>query len=975
MKTTMPPESAPPAPSPFSVVGIGASAGGLEALSALLRSLTVENVAFVVVQHLAPHQPSMLTELLGRASALPVVTVDDGASVLPGRVYVIPPDADLSIRSGNLHLAPPIKSDDRVHLPIDSFFASLAEDRGPSAIGVVLSGTGTDGTHGLAAIKAAGGITFVQDPASAKFDGMPRNALESGAADFCLSPEAIAAEIALVTQHPVAQGPASAEPPEEHMGPLRALIQDAFGIDVGHYNPNMIGRRLRRRMAIRRIERVDDYLRLCQTEPKELAALHRDLLISVTSFFRDREPFEVLAARVLPRVVAGKKDGDSIRIWVPGCASGEEPYSIAICLLEQLEASHRDVKVQIFGTDVDDEGLQQAQRGIYPARIAADVSPERLRRFFVRIDDDRYQVSRRLRDTIVFSSHDLCQDAPFSRLDLVSCRNLLIYLKLGVQRNILRSFHRALLPEGFLMLGVAETVGESAELFSAVDRKNKIYSSGYTPRVAPIDRGARVPAATQRPQAPRLRARRPTISIGQLADHKILDQYAPPGVVVDRNLEILHFRGRAAPYLEQPSGAVTHNLLRLLRPELHAPVEKTIEQALASNEVAAVEAQVTDEQHDLRPIHIVVQPIEEPETKAHCLLIVFQEPSPVRQPAPPAAPMSPDVRVRQLEHELALTKEYLQTTIEEVERANEDLTAGQEELQSANEELQGTNEELETSREELQSTNEELITLNEELQNRMRDLGVVNDDLTNVLLGVDRPVIIVDVDLRIRRFTHGAERVVKLAPADVGRPVSRVDSFLGDTGIEKLISEAIAGFSTVEREIQCADHRWYLVRIVPHKTADQTIGGAVITLIDIEVPKRRAELTRAVDEYAAELLGAVQHPLLILNGDLAVIWANEPYYQRFGVLREEIVGARLASVGNGRWANPLLETALAKTIASGAPFRDLQIDVPVVADRRRFVRVGGSRIRGVANETVLILLSIEGAETPTALFPARDGPR
>jgi two-component system CheB/CheR fusion protein len=352
----------------------------------------------------------------------------------------------LSIRNGSLHLAPPIKSDDRVHLPIGSFFASLAEDRGPSAIGVVLSGTGTDGTHGLAAIKAAGGITFVQDPASAKFDGMPRNALESGAADFCLSPEAIAAEIALVTQHPVAQGPASAEPPEEHMGPLRALIQGAFGIDVGHYNPNMIGRRLRRRMAIRRIERVDDYLRLCQTEPKELAALHRDLLISVTSFFRDREPFEVPAARVLPRIVAGKKDGDSIRIWVPGCASGEEPYSIAICLLEQLEASHRDVKVQIFGTDVDDEGLQQAQRGIYPARIAADVSPERLRRFFVRIDDARYQVSRRLRDTTVFSSHDLCQDAPFSRLDLVSCRNLLIYLKVGVQRNILRSFHRALLP-------------------------------------------------------------------------------------------------------------------------------------------------------------------------------------------------------------------------------------------------------------------------------------------------------------------------------------------------------------------------------------------------------------------------------------------------------------------------------------------------------------------------------------------------
>ena len=481
--STDPPVSKGPADGPaghqFFIVGIGASAGGLEAISALLKRATIEGAAFVVVQHMAPTQKSMLTELLGRASKLQVVTAEDGALVKPHFVYVSPPNATLSLLNGSLHVLAPAAGMDRVHLPIDSFFTSLARDRGAQAIGVIMSGTGTDGTIGLAAIKASGGITFVQDPDTAKFDGMPRSALESGAADFSLSPEAIADEILNVSEHPYAR-PHSAVPDiEMHMGALALLIKNSFGIDLEHYKRNTIERRLQRRMAVQHLTSVADYLRLCQNDPKELAALHSDLLINVTAFFRDREPFDVLKTECLARILEQKKDGETIRIWVPGCASGEEAYSIAICLLELLDESQRNLKVQLFGTDVDADAIKQARRGSYLPNIEADVSAERLRRFFIKGDDGRYQVTRRVRDISVFSAQNLCRDAPFSRLDLVSCRNVLIYLQPTMQRKVMRILHYALLSDGFLLLGTSESVGDSSELFSLVDRKNKLYSATH----------------------------------------------------------------------------------------------------------------------------------------------------------------------------------------------------------------------------------------------------------------------------------------------------------------------------------------------------------------------------------------------------------------------------------------------------------------------------------------------------------------
>jgi two-component system, chemotaxis family, CheB/CheR fusion protein len=946
----------------FFVVGIGASAGGLDAIRALLGRTTVDGAAFVVIQHLAPNQNSMLTELLGRASPLQVVTVEDGDLITPNRVYVTPPNAVLALDGDVFHVLTPTLGA-RPEMPIDAFFRSLADARGASAIGVVLSGTGTDGTFGLTAIKAAGGVTFVQEPATAKFDGMPRSALESGAADFCLAPEAIADEILRVSRHPYLRKMLPDPLFQEHLGKLAVLLKSSFGIDLSHYKSNTIERRIQRRMAVHRIERIDEYVRLCQTDPRELAALHKDLLINVTSFFRDKEPFEVLRNDIIPRMLEGKKDSDSLRIWVPGCSSGEEAYSIGMCVFELLEEKSRNVKVQIFGTDLDLDAVQQARRALYPENIAADVSPERLRRFFVKTDDGQYQIIRPVRDMVVFSTQNISRDPPFSKLDLISCRNLLMYLQAGIQKKVLRILHYSLKPAGFLMLGQSESVGDSSELFSLLDRKNKIYSAKHVVLpVAAIDieGSGRTPAPPER--APFVAAR-PMHSIATLTDRKVLELYAPPGVVINENLDVLYFRGQSERYLQQPSGIATHNILRLARPELHPTLKTAIERVFATNESVTLVAHIKIDGAGLQPFTLIAQPMQEPETRARCVLVLFKDGAgdDSTPPARAEPTQGSDSKIHTLSQELALAKEYLQSTVEELERTNEDMKAANEELQSANEELQSANEELETSKEELQSTNEELVTLNDELQSRMRELSSSNDDLHNLLLGVDRAVVIVGLDLRIRRFTQTAEKLLNLLPTDIGRSVAQLNSFLGGFGIEKFVAEAIKTVATGERELQATNGQWYVVRLVPYRTLDLTIRGAVISIVDIDAPKRRADLTAAVNAYAAESLAAVQHPLLIIDSNRSVIWANARYFEVFQFTPQEIIGMRLEKIGTGAWASPELDKRIEDTLQSGAPFRGCSLPLEIEGVGKTRATVDGSSVRSVANQSKLVLLSIESA--------------
>jgi two-component system CheB/CheR fusion protein len=955
----------------FFVVGIGASAGGLEAVSALLRRTTVEGAAFVVVQHLAPNQSSMLTELLGRASILAVETVEDGVVIKPNHVYVTPPNAVLALDGATIRLlAPSVGA--RPEMPIDAFFRSLAENRGIKAMGVVMSGTGTDGTFGLAAIKAAGGITFVQEPSSAKFDGMPRSAQESGSADFCLTPEEIADEILRVSTHPYLQAVSPPHVPEL-VGNLAVLLKAEFGIDLAHYKPKTIERRIQRRMAVHRLERFDQYLRLCESNPKELSDLHKDLLINVTSFFRDREPFEILCRDIIPRLLEGKSENSPLRIWVPGCSSGEEAYSIAICVLEVLDEKGVNFPVQIFGTDLDSDAVQQARRGVYPHNIVADVSAERLRRFFIKSEDGHYQIARRVRDMVVFSVQNISRDPPFSKLDLISCRNLLMYLQPAIQKKVLRILHYSLKPAGFLLLGHSESVGEAAELFALVDRNNRLYTAKHVSLATPIDFGGSVRATASQERQPFLGAR-PMLSLAHLADRKILEQYAPPGVVINENLDIVYYRGSSERYLQQSSGVATHNVLRLARPELYPSLKATIEQAFSTNEPVTTTAYIKTNVSGLQAFTLIAQPMVDPETKARCMLVLFKEgiDGLVTPPHPAALPASADgtsETTQALSQELALTKEYLQSTIEEIERTNEDLQSANEELQSSNEELQSSNEELETSHEELQSTNEELITLNEELQSRMKELSSANDDLHNLLLGVDRAIVIVGLDLRIRRFTQTAEKLLNLLPTDLGRSAAQLNSFLGGFGIEKAISESIDGLATVEREVHATDGKWYALRIVPYRTLDLMIRGAVISVVDIDLPKRRTDLAAAVDEYAAEGLAAIQHPLMILDGNQAVIWVNDIYYKTFQLTPQEIIGTRLGKIGTGSWSDPELEKRISETMRTGAPFRGhfLMLDLDGVGASR--FTVSGSRLRSLANQTRLVLLAVEGESG----VEARDG--
>jgi two-component system CheB/CheR fusion protein len=954
-------QPAPEEADKFIVAGIGASAGGLEAVGELLRYARAERVAYIVVQHLAPDHESILTQLLGRDARLPVETATNGKALEPGRVYVIPPNSDLAVMHGVLRVISPPSYGARQ--PIDYLFRSLAEDQGPFATGIVLSGTGTDGTLGLQAIKAAGGFTFVQDPSTAKYDGMPRSALASGAADYCLAPKEIGEELERIARQPrlrhALHPPAPIERVQDQLGKLFVLIRSEFGNDLTNYKSTTIDRRLERRMTLHKIGRLDEYVKFVQSNREELRALYKDVLITVTSFFRDPEAFETLKTSVFPQILQHKDPSQPIRVWVPACATGEEAYSVAMCLLEFCEERVHDERIQVFATDVDEDCIQFARRGVYPPNIALDVSPDRLNRFFIKKDNE-YQVSRRIRDLLVFSRQNVMKDAPFSRIDLACCRNLLIYLQPHAQRKVLRVLHYSLNPSGYLLLGSSETVGDAPDLFAPVDRKNKIYLKKQVTLPAGLETTF-VPVPLDLPRQPP--SPRPTSSLQGLVDRKVLELYGPAGVVTNEELEILQFRGHTGPYLDPAPGAASFNLMRVARFELHIELKRTIEQAMAQQQRATAEVTYPD---DGKPctVKLDVVPLTDPDSGARCLLVLFH-----RLPPPREVPVVPTQegeaagaaqllsRIRELERELTVTKEYLQAITEEKESALEELKSANEELQSSNEELQSTNEELETSKEEMQSTNEELTTVNEELQNRMTELSQTNDDLHNVLSGVENAVVIVGMDLKMRRYTSAAEKLFHLVPGDIGRSVGFLDGFLQTTPLEPKVSAVIQNLAMLDEEVLAANHRWYRLRISPYKTLDHAIRGALVTLTDVDVRKRSEEMTRDVGAYAGKFLAPIGHPLLIVDRKQRIVWTNETFLTTFQLTPDETVGSTLASVGTRQFADAGLREHLEAVFTSGSVFRRYAMRARL-PDGERAVHVAGSLVPA-STETPLALLSIE----------------
>ncbi len=854
----------------FPVVGIGASAGGLDAVTRLLHTLPADTgMAFVIVQHLDPKHASLLPDLLARATPMVVAEIRDGVAIEPNRVYVLGPNHGLAMLHGTLHLLPRREGK---HLPIDDFFSTLAEDRQTNAIGAILSGTASDGTLGLKAIKAAGGITFAQSEESAEYGGMPHSAIAAGHVDFTLAPEALAEELARIARHPYTRQ----EMLEQHavaqaeeggdLNRIFVLLRSRTGHDFTYYKQSTIQRRIKRRMVLHQLERIDDYVRLLQKQPAELDALFQDILINVTSFFREPDTFEALKTEVFPLLLEkkrlplqgegrdggkpdathpapalplkGREDLESpLRVWVPACSTGEEAYSLAIALIEFLGDRASRTPFQIFATDIDDKAIDQARRGFYPEGISADVSAERLQRFFIKTGDG-YQVGKAIRDACVFAVQNVIKDPPFSKIDLVVCRNLMIYLGATLQRKVLQTFHYALRPGGFLMLGTSETIGALAGLFALADKKHKIYARKTASTRLDYDFSAHSHAAAQTaeerpPHAPA------APDMQQEAERTILSAYGPPGVIVNQDLQILHFRGQTGPYIEPAPGSASLNLLKMARQDLAMDLRELLRQAIDGNVKVRKEGLCIHQHHGRTlALNLQVIPLRQTQIAGRCFLVLFERVSETAREKPAAeTAATPDAaarRLRELEQELLSSRQYLQSIIEEREAANEELQAANEEIQSANEELQSTNEELETAKEELQSTNEELATINEEHDIRNQELGRVNNDLTNLLASVDLAVLILSEDLRIRRFTPKAKALLNLIDTDVGRPIGNIRPNVVLPDLEQRALETIESMTPQSLEIQDMQGHWYALRIRPYKTLDNRIEGTVMTFIDID---------------------------------------------------------------------------------------------------------------------------------------------
>jgi two-component system CheB/CheR fusion protein len=965
-----PPQGGPPSnggekksPGGFPIVCIGASAGGLDAFTRLLENLgTTTGMGFVIIQHLDPTHPSALPPLLAKKSTLPVTEARDGVRIQPNRVYVIPPDTVMTLSGGKLRLATRVS--EKKFMPIDHFMRSLAAEQHSLAIGVILSGTGGDGTLGLEAIHAEGGLTFSQDEQSAQYPGMPRTAIASGCVDSVLPPADIARELVKLSRHPfvakksaldLADAGVAGSPAQAHK--IFEMLRKVTGLDFTSYKRTTIWRRLARRMTLHKFTAIDDYIAFLQKTRSEVESLSQDLLIKVTTFFRDAQAFDALRMKIFPSLLKHKRSGDTLRVWVPGCSTGEEVYSIGMTMIETMGENAPGLQSQIFATDISETAIDRARSGFYAENIKQDVSPERLRRFFLKTAEG-YRIAKAVRDMCIFARQDLTKDPPFSKLDLISCRNVLIYMGSDLQKRIIPIFHYALKPGGYLMLGTAESTGSFPNLFNLVDKKAKIYAKKSLPTGSRPDVPALAPTL---PKTQPLKKGKVTeapaseLDLFKEADKITLTQFAPAGVLLNDALQVVQFRGRTGPYLENAPGKPTVNVLKLVREGLAFELKKSCERALKQG--GPFRSQPLDVRHDGHPRKVVIEvvPIRSSFSTKPYLLVIFNELSVTAgKPGKPGTTLSAKAESRlvtQLRRELNAVREELQSVIEEQEAAQEEFKSANEEILSSNEELQSTNEELETAKEELQSANEELTTLNEELLTRNSDLGQLNSDISNLLSSISVPILMLSQELRIRRFTPSAAALLNLIPGDVGRPVTDINPNVDLPRLYQMVAEVIDTMAPRERDVRAKDGRWYSLRIRPYRTVDNKIDGATLLFVDIAAIRKGHE--------AQEIVNTIREPLLILDGKLEVKSANSAFFRVFQTDERSTVGKPLYELGNGQWNAPTLRTLLEEILPERTTVENYIVEHTFPNIGRRKMIVNARRLASEYKEDEMILMAME----------------
>jgi len=888
------------------IVGIGASAGGLEALVTFFKAMPPRSgAAFVIVAHLDPDHISLMPELLQKHTTMPVAQVNAGIKVQPDHVYIIPPNKDLSILGGTLQLMDLILPRGR-NLPIDHFLRSLAQDQSTHAIGIILSGTGSDGTIGLKAIKAELGMTMVQDEASAKYDGMPHSAIATGVIDYILPPEQMPGQLVAYLTHSTYKTPAALLP---HEGMTPDALQKIFIIlrtrtnhDFSLYKKNTICRRIERRMNVHQLDNIADYVRYMQESDREADILFKELLIGVTNFFRDPDAFESLRRDALMPLLESKPEDYTVRVWITGCSSGEEAYSIAILLIECMESIKRHFSVQIFGTDIDENAIGTARNGLYPASILADVSEDRLRRFFSKEEDGQYRIRKSVREMLVFAPQNLIKDPPFTKLDLLCCRNLLIYLGPELQKKLLPMFHYSLKPEGILFLGSSETIGQNADYFSTLDKKWKIFRAApsHLKNSPPLE-FPRLPSGNLGLETalPESIQQIEEISAFQMVEAILQQSDAPPCAIINEGCNILYIYGKTGRFLEPAEGKVSVNIIEMARTGLKKGLADAIHKVSLHKQ--AISRKGLHVQHNGGQIivDLLVKPIMEPGAMRSMFMVVFEEITDAH-PEHQTTQLRlrrPNRSAAELEHELQSTRENLQTTIEELETSNEELKSTNEELQSTNEELQSTNEELETSKEELQSLNEESATVNAELQSRIDDLSNANDDMKNLLDSTDIATIFLDTDLCIRRFTPRIIDIIPLSISDIKRPISHFAHCLIAIDFTSLAKRVLDNLAIQELEVASKDGKIYFIRMRPYRTVNNVIDGVVFTFQDITARKQIENSLRESEQRFRLLFDLAEDSMVLVNAESGAIEEfNQKSCEHLGYTHKEFSRLSIADI-------------------------------------------------------------------------------